>query len=169
MLAVRKSPKLGLDIITPNTIYEDYRGKYTEIYNQEIYKNNKIELNFIQDDYSYSRYNVLRGIHGDVETWKLISCLHGAFFLMVIDNQPVSKTYKELEFFTLSAANRLQVLVPPGFGNGHYVLSREGTIFHYKQTSYYNREGQFTIIWDDPSLNMFWPCSDPIVSERDSA
>ena len=62
--------------------------------------------------------------------------------------------------------NRLQVLVPPKFGNGHVVMS-EQAIFHYKQTTDYDRSGQFTLVWNDPALNIWWPVRDPIVSQRD--
>jgi dTDP-4-dehydrorhamnose 3,5-epimerase len=68
--------------------------------------------------------------------------------------------------FVLSEQNRQQVLIPPKFGNGHVVLSDQA-IFHYKQSTYYNREGQFTLLWNDPTLNISWPVSDPILSDRD--
>jgi dTDP-4-dehydrorhamnose 3,5-epimerase len=167
-MKIENSEILGLKIIKPNTVHEDFRGKYTELYNKKIFKDEGIELSFIQDDFSYSRKNVLRGIHGDFRTWKLISCLFGAFYLVVIDNQPESKTYNKWEAFTLSEENRLQVLVPPGFGNGHFVLTDKGTIFHYKQTSLYDRSSQFTIIWNDPKKKIFWPTNFPIISERDT-
>lgn len=167
MLTINKSPTLNLDVITPNTIFEDFRGKYTELYNKQRYSEAGLTMDFVQDDYSFSRHNVLRGVHGDHKTWKLISCLFGSFFLIVVDNRSDSKTYKKWEYFSLSEENRTQVLVPPGFGNGHYVMSQNGTIFHYKQTTYYDRASQFTISWNDPTYNMFWPCSDPITSERD--
>ena len=66
-----------------------------------------------------------------------------------------------------SEKNRLQVLVPEKFGNGHLVLSDQA-IFHYKQNTEYNREGQFTILWNDPEYNLVWPIDDPILSARDA-
>jgi len=113
-----------------------------------------------------SRQHVLRGIHGDDKTWKLISCLQGSFYMVVINNDPQSKQYRKWTSFTLSESNRLQVLVPPKFGNGHVVMS-EQAIFHYKQTTDYDRSGQFTLVWNDPALNIWWPVPNPIVSERD--
>ena len=113
-----------------------------------------------------STQGVLRGIHGDASTWKLITCLQGRFYLVVIDNDPSSPQYRQWEGFTLSDRNRLSVLVPPRHGNGHYVLS-EQAIFHYKQSSYYDRAGQFTLAWDDPELGLWWPTRAPIVSQRD--
>ena len=70
--------------------------------------------------------------------------------------------------FVLSDQNRLQVLVPPKFGNGHLVQS-ELTVFHYKQSTYYDRAGQFTLLWNDPKLNIWWPIKNPILSMRDES
>ncbi len=156
----------GVLKITPPTIFEDFRGTYVEIYNLAVYKAAGVSCDFIQDDISTSRKNVLRGIHGDSKTWKLVSCLHGAFYLVVVNNDPSSHQYKKWAAFTLSAENRHQVLIPPMFGNGHLVLT-ETAIFHYKQTTDYDRAGQFTILWDDPSFGIWWPNKSPILSKRD--
>jgi dTDP-4-dehydrorhamnose 3,5-epimerase len=156
----------GVKLINPPTNFEDFRGSYVELYNRRLYEELGISVDFIQDDISTSRRHVLRGIHGDSSTWKLISCLHGAFYLVVINNDPTSHQYRRWQGFTLSDRNRVQVLVPPKFGNGHLVLT-ELAIFHYKQTSEYNREGQFTLVWDDPALEIWWPVKDPILSMRD--
>jgi len=153
-------------LIKPPTIFEDFRGHYVETYNERLYREAGIDQHFIQDDISVSRRHVLRGIHGDDKTWKLISCLQGSFYMVVINNDPQSAQYRRWTSFTLSESNRLQVLVPPKFGNGHVVMS-EQAIFHYKQTTDYDRSGQFTLVWNDPSLNIWWPVRDPIVSERD--
>jgi dTDP-4-dehydrorhamnose 3,5-epimerase len=109
---------------------------------------------------------VLRGIHGDGETWKLISCMYGKFYFVVVNCDTESADFGKWQSFTLSDKNRWQVLVPPKHGNGHYVMS-EMTIFHYKQTSYYNPKGQFTYRWDDPLLNIWWPTKSPLLSRRD--
>jgi dTDP-4-dehydrorhamnose 3,5-epimerase len=153
-------------LIKPPTIFEDFRGHYVETYNKKIYSSAGISVEFIQDDISVSHRHVLRGIHGDQKTWKLISCLHGSFYLVVLNNVPGSKQYRQWTSFTLSETNRLQVLIPPGFGNGHVVLS-EKAIFHYKQNTEYDRDSQFTLHWNDPSLNIWWPVRNPIVSQRD--
>ena len=157
----------GVLRVTPPTIFEDFRGSYTEIYNEKIYKEFGVLCDFVQDDISISKNNTLRGIHGDNETWKLISCLHGSFYLVVVNNDKNSSQYMKWEAFTLSESNRHQILVPPKFGNGHLVLS-EKAIFHYKQSTYYNRDGQFTILWDDPDWKFWWPSKNPILSMRDS-
>lgn len=153
-------------LIKPPTIFEDFRGAYVELYNENIYHEAGINVKFIQDDISISTRHVLRGIHGDSETWKLVSCLYGKFYLVVVNWDKDSSQHGQWESFVLSEQNRMQVLIPPKFGNGHLVLS-ETAIFHYKQSTNYNREGQFTLHWNDPGLNIWWPIQNPIVSQRD--
>lgn len=165
-MEVKKTKLDGVLLIKPPTVFEDFRGTYVELYNEEIYEESGIAVNFVQDDISVSSRHVLRGIHGDAETWKLISCLHGKFYLLVINWDETSPQYRQWEAFTLSDKNRIQVLIPPKFGNGHVVLS-EAAIFHYKQSSYYNRAGQFTILWNNPDLDLWWPVRNPILSRRD--
>lgn len=165
-MEAQKTKLDGVLLIKPPTVFEDFRGTYVELYNEELYNKAGVTVKFVQDDISVSSRDVLRGIHGDSETWKLISCLHGKFYLMVINWDEASPQYRQWESFTLSDQNRTQVLIPPKFGNGHLVLS-EFAIFHYKQSSYYNRLGQFTIPWNDPALNLWWPVKNPILSRRD--
>jgi dTDP-4-dehydrorhamnose 3,5-epimerase len=157
----------GVLAITPPTNFEDFRGSYVETYNRELFHAAGITQDFIQDDISTSSRGVLRGIHGDGKTWKLISCLYGTFYFVVVNNDPESDEYKKSITLTLSDRNRLQILVPPKFGNGHLVLSHEA-IFHYKQTTTYDRASQFTIKWDDPDYGIWWPTTSPILSQRDS-
>ena len=166
MLKVEKTALKGVLKVTPPTIFEDFRGEYIEIYNQEIYQANGIEQTFIQDDISLSKRGVLRGIHGDTETTKLVSCIYGSFYLLVVNNDPSSSEYKKWDAFTLSDKNRLQILIPPSFGNGHIVMSEEA-IFHYKQTTNYNRNGQFTITCNDPRFDFWLPMRPDIISIRD--
>jgi dTDP-4-dehydrorhamnose 3,5-epimerase len=157
----------GVRLITPPTIFEDFRGSYVELYNDELYRKAGIDVTFVQEDISVSSRHVLRGIHGDAGTWKLVSCLHGKFYLVVVNWDEHSPQYRQWESFVLSDQNRLQVLIPPRFGNGHLVLS-DTAIFHYKQSTYYNRAGQFTVLWNDPALGIWWPVGDPILSQRDA-
>ena len=164
---VVESKLKGVKIITPPTLFEDFRGTYVELYNEDLYRSAGITTKFIQDDISTSTRHVLRGIHGDGETWKLISCLHGKFYLVVVNWDQVSPQFRQWDSFILSDVNHLQVLVPPRFGNGHLVLS-DVAIFHYKQSTQYNRTGQFTILWNDPQLKIWWPIKNPIVSRRDA-
>lgn len=146
--------------------YEDYRGSYTESFNEKKFKEQVGSIDFVQDDVSYSRKDVLRGLHGDNCTWKLISCPYGTIFFVIVDLQPESETYGKHKTFILSGENGLQVLVPEWFGNAHLVLSDE-CIFSYKQSQYYNRTGQFSIRWNDGDLGIQWPISSPILSYRD--
>jgi dTDP-4-dehydrorhamnose 3,5-epimerase len=166
MIEITKSKLDGVLVIKPPTIFEDFRGSYVETYNREIYQKAGITQDFLQDDISTSTQHVLRGIHGDTETSKLISCLYGKFYLVVVNNDRESSQYGQWEGFTLSDTNRLQVLVPPKFGNGHLVLS-DKAIFHYKQTSQYDRSKQFTLLWNDPRIKIWWPVKNPIISRRD--
>jgi len=165
-MEVTKTKLDGVLLIKPPTIFEDFRGTYVETYNEKLYYAAGIKVKFVQDDISVSSQNVLRGIHGDSETWKLISCLYGKFYLVVVNWDNSSPQFGQWESFVLSDQNRLQVLVPANFGNGHLVLS-ELAIFHYKQSTYYNRATQFTLLWNDPKLNIWWPIQNPIVSKRD--
>lgn len=166
MITVEKTKLEGVLLIKPD-VFEDHRGLYIETYNEKRYRDLDVSVKFVQDDISVSSRHVLRGIHGDSETWKLISCLYGKFYLIVLNWDEASSQYRQWESFVLSDRNRHQVLVPPNFGNGHLILS-ETAIFHYKQSSYYHRKKQFTILWDDPDLKLWWPIKDPVLSKRDA-
>ncbi len=166
-VTVQQTKLDGVLLITPPTVFEDFRGTYVETYNEQLYREVGISVAFVQDDISVSSKHVLRGIHGDQETWKLVTCLQGKFYLVVVNWDETSSQYGKWESFVLSEQNRQQVLIPPKFGNGHVVLT-EQAIFHYKQSTYYNRAGQFTLLWNDPRLNIWWPIKDPILSKRDS-
>ncbi|MBA7613114.1 dTDP-4-dehydrorhamnose 3,5-epimerase [subsurface metagenome] len=165
-MEVSKTKLDGVLLITPPTIFQDFRGTYVETYNERLYNEAGVKVKFVQDDISVSKRNMLRGIHGDAETWKLVSCLFGQFYLVVVNWDEASAQFSQWESFVLSDQNRLQVLVPPKFGNGHLTLS-ELAIFQYKQSTYYDRARQFTILWNDPKLNIQWPIKDPILSRRD--
>lgn len=165
-MEVAKSSLDGVLVIRPPTVFEDFRGTYVETYNRKLYQEAGITVDFVQDDISVSSRHVLRGIHGDAETWKLVSCLHGKFYLVVVNWDENSPQHGQWESYTLSDQNRLQVLIPPRFGNGHLILS-DTAMFHYKQNTYYNRGSQFTLKWDDPKLNIWWPVENPILSQRD--
>jgi len=165
LIKVSKTKLEGVLLIEPD-VFRDFRGEYVEIYNEEIYRKHGINVKFIQDDISISAQNVLRGIHGDNDTWKLISCLYGEFCLTVLNYDSASKDFGKWQTFMLSEKNRDQVLVPPKFGNGHVVMS-EKAIFHYKQSTYYDPKKQFTVKWNDPRFNIAWPVQNPILSKRD--
>ena len=179
MIKVSKAKLEGVLLIQPIS-FKDHRGEYVETFNEknyseEIIKNLKgtryqkeaEKLHFVEEDISTGKRGVLKGIHGDIKTWKLAQCLYGEFFLVVLNYDKESKDFGKWESFTLSDKNRLQVLIPPQYGNGHQVLSAYD-IYHYKQSSYYDPKSQFTITWDDPRFQIEWPIKNPILSQRDT-
>lgn len=166
-MEVLKTKLKGVLLIKPD-IFEDHRGFYVQTYNEEMYKKNGINIDFVQDDISISSKNVLRGIHGDSKTWKLISCFKGRIYVVIINCDKDSEKFGKWQSFVLSDTNRYQVLVPPMFGVSHLVLSNEA-IFYYKQSTYYNPSvlKQFTYKWNEPIFNILWPIKNPILSQRD--
>lgn len=181
-MKVEKTKLDGVLLFKPD-VFEDFRGEFVEHYNKKIYTEKIKELtgeniHFVQDTFSVSSKRVLRGFHGDDKTWKLIDCLHGKIYLVIVncDKQWIDSvtghdytdTFGKWEAFTLSDKNRYQVLVPPKYGVAHLVLSKEA-IFHYKQSTYYDPTvlKQFTYRYDDPRFQVWWPAIQPILSQRD--
>lgn len=164
-MEVHRTELEGVLLVKPD-VFEDHRGYYIETYNEQLYTDKGINIKFVQDDISVSSKHVLRGIHGDSNTWKLISCLSGKFYFVVVNCDEESEHFGKWKSFVLSDKNNFQVLVPPKHGNAHLVLS-ETAIFHYKQSTYYDPSGQFTYKWDDPRLNIWWPIKNPVISRRD--
>ena len=144
--------------------FEDFRG---ELYT--LFKQTNNNLVFNHDKVSVSKKNVLRGLHGDSKSWKLITCLAGEVMLVVVDNRKNSPNYLKWDSVILTAKNKKSVLVPPMFANGHLVLSNEATFFYKWSYSgkYPDVEDQFTLKWNDPNLGIHWPISNPILSKRD--
>ena len=144
--------------------FEDFRGELYTLFKQE-----DSDLIFNHDKVSVSRKNVLRGLHGDSKSWKLITCLSGEVMLVVVDNRNNSPNYLKWDSIILTEKNKKSVLVPPMFANGHLVLSNEATFF-YKWSypgQYTDVEDQFTLKWNSPELNIHWPITNPILSKRD--
>lgn len=158
--------------MTPSFVFEDARGRNLETFNAGLFRNagpdrDLSRIQFVQDSHSISRRGVLRGIHGDLTTWKLLFCPFGQVFVAVVNFDPGSPQYRKWEGFTLSDRNRQQILVPPRFGNGHLVLSEEA-MFAYKLSDYTDTARQFTIRWDDPTIGIEWPIvGQPLLSRRD--
>jgi dTDP-4-dehydrorhamnose 3,5-epimerase len=145
------------ELITP-PLFEDHRGCNFTLWDPRT----RISVpKFVSDNVSMSCKHTLRGIHGDDKTWKLISCLHGRVFFVVVS--PERRIYQ----WILSDENHNQVIVPAGYGNAHLVLS-EKCVIHYKMSEYIDRQNQFTWRWNDPKLAIKWPIEHPILSERDS-
>lgn len=168
MIEVNETKLKNVLLIKPS-VFKDFRGEYIETYNEKQYKKQGINIKFVQDDISVSKKNVLRGIHGDFRTWKLISCLKGKIYAVIVNCDENLEDFGEWESFELSDKNRYQVLVPPKFGTSHLVLT-EKAVFHYKQSTYYNPRvlKQFTYRFDDPRFNIWWPVKNPIISKRNN-
>ena len=150
-------------VIEPD-VFTDFRGDLWTLWNR---KQSLIDFN--HDKVSTSRKNVLRGIHGDFKSTKLVTCLHGELYFVVVDNRKESPTYMEWDHMILDDKRRKMVLIPPGFGNGFLVLS-ETSVFHYKwsyEGKYPDVEDQFTIKWNDTWLKIHWPINNPILQRRD--
>lgn len=165
MIEISKTNLEGVLLIKPD-IFEDFRGQYVESYNEELYKKNGVGVKFVQDDFSVSMRGVLRGIHCDSKSWKLVSCMYGRFYLVIVNGNKNSKEFGKWQSFVLSDINRIQVLVPPKHGVAHLILS-DTAIFNYKQSHYYNPARQATFRWDDPRFKIWWPTKNPILSQRD--
>ena len=165
MITVEKTKLAGVLLIKLDA-FEDHRGEYVETYNEREYREVGIDVSFVQDDYSISTKNVLRGLHGDAETWKLITCPFGKLYLVVVDCNKSSADFGKWESFVLSDSNHRQVLIPPHYGNGHLILS-DKAMFAYKQSAYYNSTGQFSYTWNDPRFKIWWPTQNPTLSRRD--
>ena len=148
--------------------FEDHRGIYCEIYNKQRYIDAGIKTEFVTVDCSTSNKHVLRGMHGDLKTWKLICCTSGKLYLAVLNYNPDSTHFGKWEGWTLTPENRLQILIPPMHANGHLILSDKAT-FHYNQSEYYtDGKNQFTVKWNDPRFNISWPVTkDLLLSKRD--
>lgn len=154
--------------------FEDHRGTYTQLYHHELYQklireHTGQDVVFVEDDYAASRKNVLRGIHGDDRTWKLVTCLYGAFYIVVVNCDESSPNFGIWQNFLLTKENGKQILIPPKHGHAYQVLS-DAAVFHYKQSCYYQgMKNQFTYKWNDPRFNIWWPIKNPILSQRDEA
>jgi dTDP-4-dehydrorhamnose 3,5-epimerase len=147
-------------------VYTDFRGDLWTIWNKDKFEP---QLDFNHDKVSTSRKHVLRGIHGDSKSWKLITCLYGEMYFVVVDNRPESPNYLKWDSLILDNKTRKSVLVPPQFGNAFLVLS-EDSVFHYKWAypgGYPDVEDQFTLKWNDSRLNIDWPISNPMLQKRD--
>ena len=148
------------------SIFRDYRGDLFTTYKRDTFSPS---IDFRHDKFSTSAQGVLRGLHGDYETHKLVSCLHGSMHFVVVDNRKDSPTYLGWDSILLDDKDRLQVLLPPGFANGFYVM-RGPALFSYKLAypeKYVDVDKQFTIKWNDDRINIDWPVKNPILSERD--
>lgn len=156
-------------IFTPS-IYKEHRGEiYTTYHSEKHPVNNFIPDNcVVHNRFSNSYKGVLRGLHYDSKTFKLVQALVGDIYLVVLDVRENSKTYGKWESYIISEKNRDQVLVPPGFANGHYALT--DCIFHYTlfySGEYIDENRQGVVKYNDPEFNIEWPTQTPILQKRD--
>ncbi|WOZ78995.1 dTDP-4-dehydrorhamnose 3,5-epimerase [Kosakonia sacchari] len=163
----------GLLIFEPK-VFEDERGFFFESFNQRIF-NNAVgyEVEFVQDNHSLSGKNVLRGLHFQLEPYaqgKLVRCISGAVYDVAVDIRPSSESFGKWVGVELSAKNKKQFWIPPGFAHGFLTLC-DKTEFVYKATNFYRPESERSLIWNDESLNIEWPTIEesPTVSAKDSA
>jgi len=156
-------------IIEP-TVFGDKRGFFFESYNKNQFAQaTGLEVEFVQDNHSKSNKNVLRGLHYQIRQpqGKLVRVISGEVFDVAVDIRRSSPTFGKWVGDYLSAENKKQIWVPPGFAHGFVVVS-ETVEFLYKTTDYYAPEHERCIRWNDPDLAIRWPVNDrPLVSDKD--
>ncbi len=160
----------GCVIIEPE-IHEDDRGYFVEVFQANRYAGlAEINLQFVQDNHSYSHFNVLRGLHFQKKNpqGRLIRAVFGEVYDVAVDVRALSDTFGEWEATVLSESNKKQLWLPPGFAHGFQVLSKSACI-EYKCTEYYDPKDEGRILWCDPDLSIPWPNNDPILSNKDAS
>jgi len=149
--------------------FEDDRGLFKETYVRSKFANLGIEDEFIQDNVSFSKLGVVRGLHGDPLMSKLVQVLHGKAFDVIVDARRGSPTFGRWESFELSGDNHRQVYVPAGCLHGFQALS-DGVVLSYKQSAQYDPSREIGVRWDDPALGIAWPLRDSaVISAKDRA
>lgn len=152
-------------------VYGDHRGFFMETYNTKLLEEQGYYFNFVQDNHALSKESgVLRGLHYQLDPFaqtKLVRVTKGAVYDVIVDIREDSPTFGQWEGFILSEDNKRQLLVPQGFAHGYCTLV-ENTEFLYKVDNYYSPEHDRGIAWNDPYLNIDWPTSNPILSEKDT-
>lgn len=156
----------GVYLVKPS-VHEDKRGNFYETYNEKMYCDAGLNAKFVQDDISKSVKGVLKGMHGDAGTYKLVQCVYGCVYAVILNCDPESDDFGKWESFILSDENKYQLYIPPMYGNGYYVMS-DIAIYSYKQSTYYGDYKQFTYKWNDKRFKIKWPEEATIISERDA-
>lgn len=160
---------LGDALILRPDIHKDNRGFFVELFNKLNYSKKDIPFEFVQDNFSYSTKGVLRGLHYQLaqEQGKLVTCIRGRIFDVIVDLRPNSKNFLKHYSVELNSNDFLQLWIPPGFAHGFYVLSEDALVV-YKCTEFYNPQLERGIIWNDCELGIKWPNESPILSSKDS-
>ena len=151
-------------------VFEDERGFFMESYNRKDFEEIGLNYNFVQDNHSLSiKSGVLRGIHFQLNPkaqTKVVRCLSGAIYDVVVDLRKNSETFGKWIGVILTAESKRQIVVPKGFGHAILTLVPNSEIL-YKVDEFYSPELDRTLRWNDPDLNIDWPISNPILSEKD--
>ncbi len=162
--------KLQDAVIIEPKVFGDDRGFFLETFQTERYAELAgITLPFVQDNHSRSAKGVLRGLHFQKTKpqGKLVRVVCGEVFDVAVDIRPSSPSFGQWEGVLLNEDNKRQFWVPPGFAHGFVVLS-DSADFEYKCTDYYDPADEGAIIWNDPDLNIDWPCDNPQPSGKDA-
>jgi dTDP-4-dehydrorhamnose 3,5-epimerase len=168
-LKITKTNLSGVLIFEPD-VFEDGRGQFLETWSKLRYEQGGINLEFVQDNVSYSCKGTLRGLHFQHphSQGKLVQVLVGEVFDAVVDIRVGSPTFGGSFSITLSGEDHKQMYVPPGYAHGFCVLS-ENAVFSYKCTDYYESSCEGGILWNDPDLGIKWPIENPLLSEKDAS
>lgn len=159
-------------LLIESTVFGDDRGFFYESFNQRRFQElTGVVTNFVQDNHSKSARNVLRGLHYQVERTqgKLVRVVAGAVFDVAVDLRKSSPTFGHWVGVVLSAENKRQLWVPPGFAHGFMVTS-DSAEFLYKTTDYWAPQFERTLQWNDPAIGIEWPLEgSPLLSSKDAA
>lgn len=164
----RPTPLEGVLLVEPE-VFSDPRGFFMETYHAPKFAAGGIDAPFVQDNHSGSVRNTLRGLHYQLERpqGKLVRVVAGAVFDVAVDLRKGSPTFGRWHGLELSADNRLQLWIPPGFAHGFCVLSDTAEVI-YKCTDVYVPGAERTLRWDDPDIRIAWPVAEPLLSEKDA-
>lgn len=157
----------GLVEIFPR-IFNDERGFFLESYSKKVFASQGLDMDFVQDNQSFSTAGVLRGLHFQKAPFaqgKLVRVIKGRCIDVVVDIRKGSKTFGETASFILDDKRQNMVYVPEGFAHGFATF--EETIFHYKCTNLYDKASEGGIVWNDPTLKIDWQIENPNVSDKD--
>ena len=159
----------GVLILEPK-VFADDRGFFFESHNRRTFhKATGVDVEFVQDNHSRSKKDVLRGLHYQVRQaqGKLVRVIAGEVWDVAVDLRRGSPTFGKWTGFTLSAESRRMAWIPPGFAHGFVVVSASADVL-YKATDYYAPEHERTLLWSDPALGIRWPLAGaPILTDKD--
>lgn len=156
-------------LVVEPRVFPDERGYFLETWNRQRYADAGIDTDFVQDNLSFSRRGVLRGLHyqNPGAQGKLVSVAQGEVFDVAVDLRTDSPTFGEWVGVTLSHENQRRLWVPAGFAHG-FVVTSETAVFAYKCTHYYAPQHERSLLWNDPEIGIEWPVENPVVNAKDA-